>query len=165
MCRVMHRAPVLRRIQPLRTLRVQNSNHHISRTGIKVCSSQYAATRQDADVGEGYQDFRSPVHYQRSCCPDLGLYTSRFEPLSNLSNPSSKPRSSATETSTTAWRALERWGSGPKEEFGASRLSGQGCVQGVSKAPRESLFPLPNSLIRTVTSLLGVVCRISKPHS
>jgi hypothetical protein len=29
--------------------------------------------------GEGYQDFRPPVPYQRSCCPDLGVYTSRFE--------------------------------------------------------------------------------------
>jgi hypothetical protein len=58
----------------------------MSRTGIKMRSGAYAASRQDAEAG-GYQDFRPPVHYQRSCCPDLGVYTSRFEGRTMLLGP------------------------------------------------------------------------------
>jgi hypothetical protein len=52
-CRTVHRAPLLRRIRPLLTLRAQIADHYISRTGIMMRSSQYAAPRQDADTGEG----------------------------------------------------------------------------------------------------------------
>jgi hypothetical protein len=53
MCRTVYRAPLLRRILPLRTPRTQNSNHYVSRIGIRTRSGQYAAPPQNADTGEG----------------------------------------------------------------------------------------------------------------
>jgi hypothetical protein len=57
---IVHRAPVRRRIRTLRTPKAQNSNYHISRTGIKMCSDQYAAPHEHANRGEGYQELRPP---------------------------------------------------------------------------------------------------------
>jgi hypothetical protein len=55
-------------------------------------------------------------------------------------------------------------GSGPGEELEILLRSSQGCAE-ARKAPQVVLFPLPNPLVSPVTSRLGVVCRLSKPHS
>jgi len=52
-CRIVHRAPVRRRMRQLLTLRAQTSDHYISCTGIKMRLSQYASSHQDADAAEG----------------------------------------------------------------------------------------------------------------
>src|SRR5215204_1168530 len=74
--------------------------------------------------------------------------------------PAIEPPSSATETSTAAWGALQRRRSGPVEELEILLRSSQECAE-VRKAPRVILFPLPNPLVSPVTSRLGVVCRLS----
>jgi hypothetical protein len=65
LCRTVHRAPVLRRIRPLLTLKAQNSNYYIWRTGVKMRSGQYTVTPQDADTRGGVAGVRTPVCYQR----------------------------------------------------------------------------------------------------
>jgi hypothetical protein len=50
-----------------------------TRTGIKMRSGQYAASRQDDDTGEGYQELRPRVLYERYGLPDFGVHTSRFK--------------------------------------------------------------------------------------
>jgi len=70
------------------TSRLLKVDHYLSRTGIMVRSSQYAAPRQDADAGEGVvTSSRGSVCYQRSYCPDTDVRMSRFEPLSYLLGP------------------------------------------------------------------------------
>jgi hypothetical protein len=78
-CRTVNRTLVLRRIRPLLTLRTQTSDHHVLRVRIKKCSDQYAASRQDDDTGEGYQELRPRVHYGRYVLPAFGVCTRRFE--------------------------------------------------------------------------------------
>jgi hypothetical protein len=60
MCRTVHMAPILRQIRPLITLRAQNSNHYISRTGIKMRLGQYAVPRQGANAGGGVAGDSTP---------------------------------------------------------------------------------------------------------
>jgi hypothetical protein len=52
-CRTVHRAPILQQIRPLLSLKAQNSNHYIWRTGIKMHSSAIATSRQEVDRGQG----------------------------------------------------------------------------------------------------------------
>jgi hypothetical protein len=75
----VHRALILRRIRPFRTLRAQNSTHYISDPGKKKRSDQYAAPHEHANRGEGYQELRPPVHDGRYGLPDMDVDMSRFE--------------------------------------------------------------------------------------
>ena len=79
LCRTVQRAPVLRRSWPLLTLRAQTSDHYMLRVCIKKRSGQYAAPRQDADTGEGYQELRPRVLYGRYGVPDMDVCTRRFK--------------------------------------------------------------------------------------
>ncbi len=79
MQKTVHRAPILRRSRPLRTLEAQNSNHYTSRTGIKRCAR--ANTRHPLRTlmrGRGNQG-QGVLQYSTSGRPDLGVYASRFE--------------------------------------------------------------------------------------
>ena len=86
------------------------------------------------------------------------MRTGRFEPLFYLISPSgpSRTRSSATETSTAAWGALERRGSGPVEELGLLSC----LVRSVSRLhelPKESCLPL-SDLITDANTKEPITC-------
>jgi hypothetical protein len=49
----MHKVAVLRRSQPLLTLKAQKADHYISHTGMKMRSGQYVAPREHANRGRG----------------------------------------------------------------------------------------------------------------
>jgi hypothetical protein len=48
-------------------------DHYMLHVRIQMRSGQYASLRQDADAGEGYQDFRPPVHDERYGLPDTDV--------------------------------------------------------------------------------------------
>jgi hypothetical protein len=52
-CRTVHRAQVLRLIQPLRILGAQNSVHYVLRVRIKMRLGGCASSRQDTDTDTG----------------------------------------------------------------------------------------------------------------
>ena len=52
-CRSVHRAPILRRIRPLLTLRTEKADHYMLRVRIKMRLCQYAAPHKHANRGEG----------------------------------------------------------------------------------------------------------------
>jgi hypothetical protein len=52
-CRIVHRAPLLRQSRPLLTLRAQKDDHYMLHVRTEMRSGQYAAPREDADAGEG----------------------------------------------------------------------------------------------------------------
>jgi hypothetical protein len=59
-----------------------SSKHSMVRcVRIKMRSDQYAASRQDADTGEGYQELRSPIYDGRYGLPGMDVCRSRFEGL------------------------------------------------------------------------------------
>jgi hypothetical protein len=109
-CRLLHspaRRPPYGRPETSRLLKV---DHYILDVRIKMHSGAYASSRQDTDYAEagGGQEFRPRVCYQRFGCPDTGVRTSRFEPLSNLLGPlvvESLPL--ATTTFKAALRSFE----------------------------------------------------------
>jgi hypothetical protein len=163
----VHGAPVLRQIRPLRTLKAQTSNHSISFTGIKMRSSQYAAPRQDTDTGGGASGVQGggllpEVWLSRPRCvykPFVERFPSRQAPLALKGLFCGY--NDLQEGFEVLW-SIVAWGR--HRNLGLfSRL-----VRGVwrpCEPPRDSLFPLPNPLISPVTSWLGVVWRLSKPHS
>jgi hypothetical protein len=59
MCRTVHRAPVLRRSRPLRTLRTQKADHYMLRARIKMRSGAYVALCQHTLCGtrQGQEEF------------------------------------------------------------------------------------------------------------
>jgi hypothetical protein len=59
------------------------------RVRIKMRSGAYASSRQDTDYtgAGGGQEFMGAVCYQRFGYPELGVRTSRFQPLSYLIGP------------------------------------------------------------------------------
>jgi hypothetical protein len=61
---------------------------------IKMRSSHYAASPQDADTGRGSQEFLGAVQYSGSGRPEFDVRTSRFEPLSHVQGPPGRPVSS-----------------------------------------------------------------------
>ena len=67
MCRTVHRAPILRRIRPLRTLRAQKADHYMLRARIKMRSGAYVALCQDTLCGtrQGQEEFTGALHYER----------------------------------------------------------------------------------------------------
>jgi hypothetical protein len=87
MCRNVYMAPVLRRSRPLLSLKIQYSDYYISEPGIKTRSDQYAAPREHANRGEGYQELIARGSLPGSGCADMDVCTSRFELLSYLLGP------------------------------------------------------------------------------
>jgi len=53
MCRSVHRAPVLRRIRPLLTLRAQKADHYMPRARTRMRTDESATLRRDTDTGGG----------------------------------------------------------------------------------------------------------------
>src|SRR5215208_2604127 len=92
--------------------------------------------------GGGGQEFMGAVCYQRFGRLDVDVRTSRFEPLSYVLGPLGR------RNSLLGYRViygglgvLERRGPGLVEELGASRLSGQGCVEDPRPRPCSSTGP------------------------
>ena len=77
--RTVHKAPVLRRIRPLRTLKAQKPDYYISLTGIR-CARVHARYRIRTLIrGRGSQELRPRVCYERYGLPDMGVSTRRFK--------------------------------------------------------------------------------------
>ena len=89
LCRTVHRAPVLRRIRPLLTLKAQNSNYYIWRTGVKMRSGQYTVTSQDADTRGGVAGDSTPGLLQRPGRPRLMRVEVVLKARRNLLGPTS----------------------------------------------------------------------------
>src|SRR5829696_230569 len=86
------------------------------------------ATPATALAGErGRQEFTAPaITRGQDGLTSMCVQTDMSRCLTCKILPDIEPPSSATETSTVAWEALERRGSGPVEELEASQLSAQG---------------------------------------
>jgi hypothetical protein len=78
----------------------------------------------------GRQEFMGAVEYSRSGCPDLGVHTSRFEPMSYLLSPQGRRRfvRQLQGHSRQLGGSVKHRGSGSAEELGILQRNGQGCV-------------------------------------
>jgi hypothetical protein len=111
----VHRAPVLRRIRPLRILGAQKVDYYMLRVRIKMRSSAYAASRQDTDytgAGVGRNSWgrsitrgkarRAPVGREKSFPALIPTYTymaHSYQPDSpDGSAPWRRPRSAGRGT-------------------------------------------------------------------
>jgi hypothetical protein len=132
----VHRAPLLRRIRPQLTLKVQKAEHYMLCVRVKMRSGAYASSRQDTDYAEagGGQEFMGAVQYSRSGCPDLHVYRSRFQPLPYVLGPLGcrVPAPRLQEHSRCLSGALERVAEGRQRNRGFF----SDLVRGVSN-PRE----------------------------
>jgi hypothetical protein len=71
------------------TSRLLKVDHCMLHVRMKMRSGGCVAFSQndDADTGEGKQEFRGAAYYQKSGCPDTDVSTSRFKSSSRLLRP------------------------------------------------------------------------------